>query len=39
MNKKSQKPRSRTRRPHAVILKFQPVTLKAYKPPKKRRNE
>ena len=38
MKKKPQKPRVRTRRPHAVILKFKPVSLKRYQP-KRRKNE
>ena len=39
MKNKPKKPRVRMRRPHAVILKFQPVTLKVYRPPSRRKNE
>ena len=39
MKNKPQKPRVRTRRHHAVVLKFQPLKLKLYRPPIRRKQE
>ena len=38
MKQQRKKPRTQTRRPHAVILKFAPVSLKIHQP-KRRKKE